>query len=97
MDTALATAGGVVGSADAATTAANNNGLSVANSAGDLSSIDSALAGTQQMMQNAILQQERMNRMKMQFDGVMAQLALQASIEEKISTNLERIAQAIAQ
>lgn len=97
MDTALATAGGAAGLANAATTSAGSNGLSVANSAGDLSSIDSALAGTQQMMQSAIVQQERMNKMKMQFDGVMAQLALQASIEEKISTNLERMAQAIAQ
>jgi hypothetical protein len=38
-----------------------------------------------------------MNQMKMQFDGVMSQLAMQSSIEEKLTTTMEKQSQAIAQ
>jgi hypothetical protein len=66
-------------------------------STGNLDAISTALSSTQGMMADAVAQQEQMNAMKTQFDGQMAQLALQSSIEEKLSTTLERMAQSIAQ
>jgi hypothetical protein len=62
-----------------------------------LGSVDTALANTQSMMNTAAVQQQQMNQMKMQFDGVMSQLAMQSSIEEKLTTTMDKQSQAIAQ
>jgi hypothetical protein len=83
----------------AATTATNSTlgAGNVASSSGNLSSVATALQSTQSMMADALAQQQQMNQMKMEFDGQMAQLALQSAIEEKITTRLEQMAQSIAQ
>ncbi len=67
----------------------------VSTSSSDLSSVDNALSATQTMMQNAMEQQQQLNQMKMEFDGIMAQLAMQTSIEEKLTSTMEKQASAI--
>ncbi|MDD5394817.1 MAG: hypothetical protein PHE17_17505 [Thiothrix sp.] len=69
----------------------------VSTSSTSLSSIDSALASTQSMMQTAMAQQQQMNQMKMEFDCIMTQLAMQSSVEEKLTSTMERQAGQIAQ
>lgn len=83
----------------AATTAANSTlgAGNITSSSGNLGSVATALQSTQSMMADALSQQEQMNKMKMEFDGKMAQLTLQAAIEEKITQRLEQLANAIAQ
>jgi hypothetical protein len=76
---------------------ASTGATSLANSSTSLGSVDTALANTQSMMNTAAAQQQQMNQMKMQFDGVMSQLAMQSSIEEKLTTTMEKQSQAIAQ
>ena len=67
----------------------------ISTSSSDLSSVDNALSATQTMMQTAMEQQQQLNQMKMEFDGIMSQLAMQTSIEEKITSTMEKQASAI--